>query len=60
MDVVIDSVSEGVTEGSNLLHEDVNDPFKIGEFTVSSVGLLVVEGFLGSKIVLGINNILVR
>lgn len=60
MDVVIDSVSESVTEGSNLLLEDVNDPFKIGEFTVSSVGLLVVESFLGSKVVLGINNILVR
>ena len=60
MDVVIDSVSEGVSEGSNLLLEDVNDPFKIGEFTVSSVGLLVVEGFLGGKGVLGIDNILVR
>merc|ERR1719473_2001720 len=60
MDVVIDSVSEGVTEGSNLLLEDVNDPFKIGEFTVSSVGLLVVESFLGGKGVLGIDNILVR
>jgi len=60
VDVVIDSVSERVTEGSNLLLEDVNDPLKIGEFTVSSVGLLLVEGLLGSKVVLGINNILVR
>jgi hypothetical protein len=60
MDVVIDSVSESVSEGSNLLLEDVNDPFKISEFTVSSVGLLVVESFLGGKVVLGINNILVR
>jgi hypothetical protein len=60
MDVVIDSASEGVTEGGNLLHEDVNDPFKIGEFTISSVGFLVVESFFGGKVVLGINNILVR
>lgn len=60
MDVVIDSTSEGVTEGGNLLHEDFNDPFKIGEFTVSSVGLLSIESFLGGKVVLGINNILVR
>merc|ERR1711990_408543 len=59
MDVVIDSVSKGVTEGSNLLHEDINDPLEIGEFTISSVGLLVVEGLLGGKVVLGINNILV-
>jgi len=60
MDVVIDSVSEGVTEGGNLLLEDVNDPLKIGEFTISSVSLLVVEGFLGGTVVLGINDILVR
>jgi len=60
MDVVIDSVSESVTEGGNLLLEDVNDPFKISEFTISSVGLLAVESFLGGKVVLGINDILVR
>lgn len=40
--------------------EDVNDPLKIGEFTVSSVGLLLVEGTLGGKVVLGVNDILVR
>jgi len=60
VDVVIDSVSESVTEGGNLLLEDVNNPLKIGEFTVSSVGLLVVEGLLGGEVVLGINDILVR
>jgi len=60
MDVVIDSTSEGVTEGSNLLHEDFNNPVKIGEFHLSSVGLLLEESFFGSKVVLGINNILVR
>jgi hypothetical protein len=60
MDVVIDSVSERITEGGNLLLEDINDPLKIGEFTVSSVSLLLVEGLLGSKVVLGIDNILVR
>ena len=60
MDVVINSVSEGVSEGGNLLLEDVNDPFKISEFTVSSVGLLVEESFFGGEVVLGINNILVR
>ena len=60
MDVVIDSVSESVTEGGNLLLEDVNNPLEIGEFTVSSVGLLVVEGLLGGEGVLGVNDILVR
>jgi len=40
--------------------EDVNDPLKIGEFTVSSVSLLLVEGLLGSKVILGIDDILVR
>jgi hypothetical protein len=60
VDVVVDSASEGVTEGGNLLHEDVNDPLEIGEFTISSVGFLVVESFFGGKIVLGVNNILVR
>jgi len=59
MDVVVNSVSESVTKGSNLLLEDINDPFEISEFTVSSVSFLVVESFFGGKIVLGINNILV-
>jgi len=59
MDVVVDSVSEGISEGSNLLLEDVNDPVEIDEFTISSVGLLLVESLLGSTVVLGINDILV-
>ena len=60
MYVVIDSTSEGVTKGGNLLLEDVNNPFKIGEFTISSFGFLVVESFFGSKVGLGISNILFR
>jgi len=43
-----------------LLLEDVNDPFKISEFTVSSVSFLVEESFFGGEVVLGINDILVR
>ncbi len=40
--------------------EDVNNPFKIGEFTIPSFSFLVIESFFGSKISLGISNILFR
>ena len=60
MYVIIDSTSEGVTKGSNLLLEDVNNPFEIGEFTISPFGFLVIESFFGSKVSLGISNILFR
>ncbi len=60
MYVVVDSTSEGVTKGGNLLLEDVNNPFEIGEFTISPFGFLVIESFFGSKVSLGISNILFR
>ncbi len=60
MYVIVDSTSEGVTKGSNLLLEDVDNPFKIGEFTISSFGFLVIESFFGSKVSLSISNILFR
>jgi len=43
MDVIINSISKGSTKGSNLFHEEVNNPVKIGEFTISSISFLVVE-----------------
>jgi hypothetical protein len=60
MDVIVDSTSEGVTKGSDLFLEDVDDPFKIGEFTISPFGFLVIESFFGSEVSLGISNILFR
>merc|ERR1712232_275237 len=43
MDVIINSISKGSSKGSNLFHKEVNNPVKIGEFTVSSIGFLVIE-----------------
>ena len=60
MDVVINSVSESVTEGSNLLNKDVDNPFKVSEFHISSVFFLFIENTESSKSVLSVNNVLVR
>ena len=42
-----------------MLNKDVNNPFKVSEFHVSSVFLLFIESTKGSKSVLSINNILI-
>jgi len=60
MDVVIDSFSESGTEGSNLFHEEVNNPIKISEFRISSVSFLFVESFFGGEVFFSINNGFVR
>jgi hypothetical protein len=60
MDVVINSFSESGTEGSNLFHEEVNNPIKISEFRISSVSFLFVESFFGGEVFFSINNGFVR
>jgi len=60
VDVVVNSGSHNGTEGGNLFNKDVNNPFKVLEFTSSSVFFLFVEFTEGSEGVLGINDGLVR
>lgn len=60
MDVVINSFSESGTEGSNLFHEEVNNPIKISKFRISSVSFLFVESSFGGEVFLSINNGFVR
>ena len=60
MNVVIDSFSESGTEGSNLFHEEVNNPIKISKFRISSVSFFFVESFFGGEIGFSINNGFVR
>lgn len=60
MDVVINSFSESGTEGSNLFHEEVNNPIKISKFRISSVSFLFVESFFGGEVFFSINNGFVR
>lgn len=60
MDVVINSFSESGTKGSNLFHEEVNNPIKISKFRISSVSFLFVESFFGGEVFFSINNGFVR
>jgi len=60
MDVIINSVSEGSTKGSNLFHEEINNPIKIGEFTVSSVSFLGVEISKSLEVSFGLSDGFVR
>lgn len=60
MNVVINSFSESGTEGSNLFHEEINNPIKISKFRISSVSFLFVESFFGGEVFFSINNGFVR
>lgn len=59
MDVVVNSGSEYITKRGNLLYEDINNPFKVSKFSLSSVSFLFIEFTESGESVLSVNNVLV-